>query len=390
MAGNDDEVDYYKSLEIKPYIGAIILVLTSFFFGIVGNVHVLFVYTFRMKATSHRIFIIALAVLDLMSCTVGMPFAAADMFHRYAFNAQIACRILRFFMYFVGGSLQDFFFYLLQLIGYFLIFRYLKTCRPFGEQINPYRAKLLCAVVLIFCVLSFWPIPVLYGHSTKKMPNTNITGVTCYIDDAFKDTYYLAYWNGKGKGKMGNEELKKFTVNSETVKTNLGSGETCLNTEIESHGIMSGKESSATNIETGVALNISNIDVDVHVEKNKYEKTYNNSSEQTTDNRENSRKQREALRNLMRSKRTTKIFFTITVLYFVTFIPHLILQVIALTQNNFVARLSLAGQTIYHILTYSSFLSSMVNSYVYGFFDTMFRDEKHTYSNVNNMCYLLT
>jgi hypothetical protein len=129
------------------------------------------------------------------------------------------------------------------------------------------------------------------------------------------------------------------------------------------------KENDSKNLETNLTPNI---DQTVNT-GNSLESVESNG--QTPVGRENSRKHREALRSLKRSKRTTQMFFAITILYFLTFIPHLILQVITLTTENFVSSLSFAWQTIYHIVFYCSFLNSTINCYVYGFFDTMFRDE---------------
>ncbi|XP_060552853.1 muscarinic acetylcholine receptor M3-like [Ruditapes philippinarum] len=460
--------------------------------GIVGNVHVLLVYLFRMKkATSHRIFIIALAILDLTSCLVSMPFIIADMFLRLTFNSSITCRIFRFLLYFFAGSSG---FVLLPIA----IDRYLKTCRPFGQQIDPQRAKKLCAFVLMFCIFSFWPIPVLYGETTVITHNPNITGVSCYIDDAYKDTFYLTYWNGlmlimaivmvfclvilycmigksirhhvkaknkllikedkhlkvpKAKstlahsttnGKIGKRknidrnnaivqvDLKAYTIyNGINTNTNHSCGSTHI-AESDTELSVTGEESKTDYTNENVTLNNINIMIptdmdslndtnhsyegneqenqnidknkeekmDTHSEKKAVEKEHDsknleinlarnldqtvntgNSLESTESNgqtpvgRENSRKRKEALRNLKRSKRTTQMFFAITILYFLTFIPHLILQVITLTTENFVSSLSFAWQTIYHIVFYCSFLNSTINCYVYGFFDTMFRDE---------------
>ena len=337
----------------------------------------------------------------------------------------------------------------------------------------------------------------LYGKNTVVSPNLNITGTSCYIDDAFKETSYLAYWNGlmlimglctavslvilyyligksirnhvKAKNKLLIKEdklkpnvkpkssffgdkardifgkskrfgrdndikqvdLKTYTINNginimsisnaadkaevdkiERAKDDTKESVSSCNIEIiisnelkedahknvdETKGVnkqeqhhldtsssknrsIQPEEKRTNNVKSG---NIRNTNLTTVEEQSVDNGTSGQNTGTTQINRENSRKHREALRNLKRSKRTTQMFFAITILYFVTFIPHLILQVITLTTENFVSSLSFAGQTIYHIVFYCSFLNSMVNCYIYGFYDTVFRDElKKIYSGL--------
>jgi hypothetical protein len=43
--------------EAKQYIGGVVFVSIIMIIGIIGNLHVLYVYSFRMKPSNHRIFI---------------------------------------------------------------------------------------------------------------------------------------------------------------------------------------------------------------------------------------------------------------------------------------------------------------------------------------------
>ena len=100
-------MDYSKDLnelnfeEAKQYIGGVVFVTIIMVIGIIGNAHVLFVYTFRMKPSNHRIFILSLGVLDMITCLVGMPFIIVDLRNPLTFTMISACKVLRFVNYFI-------------------------------------------------------------------------------------------------------------------------------------------------------------------------------------------------------------------------------------------------------------------------------------------------
>ena len=87
--------------EAKQNIGGVVLVSIIMIIGIIGNLHVLFVYTFRIKTSNHRIFILTLGVLDLLTCVIGMPFIIMDLRNPLTFTMVTACKVLRFVNYFI-------------------------------------------------------------------------------------------------------------------------------------------------------------------------------------------------------------------------------------------------------------------------------------------------
>ncbi|CAC5369289.1 CCKAR [Mytilus coruscus] len=174
--------------EANQNIGGIIFVTIIMIIGIIGNLHVLFVYIFRMKPSNHRIFILSLAVLDLITCIIGMPFIIVDLRNPLTFTRISACKVLRFVNYFICISSA----LILTIIA---IDRYRKICVPLGKQISRQKAKILIVVCIGISLVLSWPAPVLYGHSSVNTTNPNITGIRCYTDDKFKNTKYQSYFN---------------------------------------------------------------------------------------------------------------------------------------------------------------------------------------------------
>jgi hypothetical protein len=90
--------------EAKQYIGGVVFVSIIMVFGFVGNLHVLLVYTFRIKPSNHRIFILVLGALDFTTCIVGMPFIIVDLRNPLTFTMPFACKTLRFINYFICSA----------------------------------------------------------------------------------------------------------------------------------------------------------------------------------------------------------------------------------------------------------------------------------------------
>lgn len=78
-------------------------------------------------------------------------------------------------------------------------------------------------------------------------------------------------------------------------------------------------------------------------------------------------------RKAIKSNRTTMMFSLITVIYFLSYIPHLVLQILAFGVNNFISELSFTGKTLYYTFLWSFFVNNIANPIVYFGFDGDFR-----------------
>lgn len=101
---NSNLLEELNKEEAKQYIGGVVFVSLLMTLGIIGNLHVLIIYTFRMKRSNPRTFILFLTALDFITCTVGMPFVVIDLRNPLTFTLIPACKILRFVNYFVCSS----------------------------------------------------------------------------------------------------------------------------------------------------------------------------------------------------------------------------------------------------------------------------------------------
>lgn len=77
----------------------------------------------------------------------------------------------------------------------------------------------------------------------------------------------------------------------------------------------------------------------------------------------------------LRTKQVTFMLFIITVVFVLSFIPHLVLMVINAMNPLFVKDMSPVGIAFYHIFLRSFVINNMANPIIYGFCDKKFRTE---------------
>lgn len=77
----------------------------------------------------------------------------------------------------------------------------------------------------------------------------------------------------------------------------------------------------------------------------------------------------------LRTKQVTFMLFIITVVFILSFIPHLVLMVINSMNPNFVTDMTPPGIAIYNIFLRSFVINNMANPIIYGFCDKKFRSE---------------
>ncbi|VDH95120.1 Hypothetical predicted protein [Mytilus galloprovincialis] len=379
MAQNQllEELNYEQT---KQNVGGIIFVTIIMITGIIGNLHVLFVYTFRMKPSNHRIFILSLAVLDMITCIVGMPFIIVDLRNPLTFTMVSACKVLRFVNYFICISSA-------LILTVIAIDRYRMICVPLGKQISRQKAKILIVVCIGLSIVLSWPAPVLFGHSSVNTTNPNITGIRCSTDNQFKNTKYQSYFNALLimlvfgflsvliviYYRIGRVVSKHMTFKSsvpEATSSDISKAKITVSTDLSSENKSSKneKESKMTNnincinnkskaVPCNDIVMISNLEQN-HTKHKQHEKSKFN-----------------------RAKRTTFMFFLLTLFFFISYTPHLTLKILTTVKTGFVSNMSFTGKVLYNTFIYCFFINNMANCFIYGFCDFRFRTEVYNFYN---------
>ena len=367
-------LDELNSEEAKVYLGGVVFVSILMAIGIVGNIHVLLVYGFRMKPSTHRIFIICLGCLDLITCCIGMPFVLVDLRRPLMFFMVSACKVLRFVNYFMCTASA----WTLLLIA---VDRYRKICVPLGKQMSITVAKGMCGVIMGVSLLTSWPAPVLYGHASVETTVENVTGVRCYTDDKFKDTKYQAYFNAVliliVFGVFFVLTALYIVIGRQIMRHK--SFKTKVSSDVQSGSSDGMKISTSGTIETPITSEDESQDKPRNF-KTKWFKArleFRNptfSSDPKTEkkyvvNPKPSGKQTD------RSKRTTFMLFMITLVFFCSFVPHLIVKIVTFVNPNFIPNMTFGGKVVYNTFIWCFFINNMANSIIYSFCDRRFRGE---------------
>ncbi|KAK3596557.1 hypothetical protein CHS0354_027012 [Potamilus streckersoni] len=172
----------------KVLLPVLVLYVSIMSIGIIGNAVVIVIYTCRFKLSPRKIFILTLALLDLTTCSVGLPYHVLDILEPYTYKYLVFCKISTATILFVYVSSIS----ILIIIG---VDRYLKICHPFQTQITTRGAKYTCGILIFASLVMAFPIFELYGYSKVKTGYGNITGVECFFSEEYNknNSFPLTY-----------------------------------------------------------------------------------------------------------------------------------------------------------------------------------------------------
>lgn len=152
---------------VTRLIGGVIFLAILIVIGLVGNAHVIYVYTRKFKNSNYRIYVLWLAILDIFNCSVSAPLVIIYLCNAVTFQSEVFCKTYRFILYFASICSTC----ALVVIA---IDRCRKVTRPLGTQITTSQARLMCAACLGISLLLSWPALVLYGITDEP---TGIPGL---------------------------------------------------------------------------------------------------------------------------------------------------------------------------------------------------------------------
>ena len=316
LVGVNVTFDILNSQLVRRNYGGIAILIFFSLIGLLGNVHVLYIYSRQYKKSNYRIYVLFLAILDVINCTIVAPLVVVYLFFPLTFPSNVYCKIFRTILYFMAITST------LSLVS-IAIDRFRKICHPFKEQFSTTNVKLLCLGSLVVGAVLSWPAPILWGISTVESGIPGITGKRCFTDDKFKD----------------------YKVNFQ------GMYNACL---ILFYFLVSG------------TLIIIYIHIGRHISINN--KFRNSQRRMTIKNEEEAAK---AAGNSARKSTMTLCVVTIT--YVLSALPHHLLALLIFLVPNFDCSLSLLGSQLYYTFIWSYFVNSVVNPLIYGIRDRKFR-----------------
>ncbi|OWF50527.1 putative tyramine receptor 2 isoform X1 [Mizuhopecten yessoensis] len=389
---NDEE--FYRRLAPVIYLAVLMVV------GIPGNLLVLVVYFRDFTRSTHRTFILSLAALDLSVCLVSLPFEIFEMRFQYTFYNVIACKLFR--------ANNNF----LSLGSIFTIFcmsidRYRRVCRPLRIQMTPSVSLLYCFGALVVSLIFAWPNFVISGIRNVSFKH-NVTGSDCSLSDQFAKTIYPIVYGGvlfiiflivivflivvysliarkihkhsKFRDNFQSTSSCSSTPTQVSAISNPNSNESNEKNKSSKEAGLEQVELDMTSptvkqedIKPSAKVNFSSSEATEPVAKSTTKNISSTGTSQRTANR--STKANTTLPNASRKRtaKITRITFTISLVFILSYLPHLVLSLMTAVKGGFVAKPGPIVSALLPIVTRSIFINNVANPLIYGFLDPKFR-----------------
>ncbi|XP_055897708.1 uncharacterized protein LOC106067079 isoform X1 [Biomphalaria glabrata] len=416
--------EYLSMLQEKStlaFIPTLVYLSLLIVVGSIGNSLVLVVYSTKMFRTPLRVFIMSMAVFDLLINILIIPGEIYDMFHIWTFQLPVECQIRMY----LNGLLVFSSAFLLVAIA---TTRYKMVCRPFEKQVSLTQSKYICGlVVLISSVISI-PHGLIHGSQTRKTPEPNIEGHYCQVDDSYYPTvwptlnsaffvllfvscssviiyFYICIGNTSWRQSKHfttnkNNLVTRTVINTSEISTSMidedeitspslsDKGQTkdgcissdrslCDRIEIEKVQRLSKETRDNSNIYKNVEMEKHGNKIDVYSNRDtKQSVNVTDVSKSQLNNKQKNRYQKVGS-NRTRSLfgKTSLMMLTVTLVFFIGFLPFLALNVFAAISPDTVSSLTGVALSFYQLFLYSYFLNSAANPIIYSLLDRKFKNE---------------
>ncbi|XP_045181236.2 uncharacterized protein LOC123540349 [Mercenaria mercenaria] len=419
--GQNVTIQHLNDVLVQLHIPTIVFIAILMVVGVFGNMLVLYIYTTKYHPSTYRSFILWLGWIDLIACSVGMPLLIVSMLYPYMFPSEEACKTLRFLhVFFVVSSAF--------IVIAIAIERHRRICNPFSSEMTTNKIKLMCLVASILGCLVAIPAIFVYGDAVVDTGVYNITGTECFIDPEIENSYlpkgYFIFqlllsvismlvisilyfrigtriwyhhkfirentYNRKGSldDYKGRTKEKICVLNNRNDVVNGRDYQMSPHHDRQNLRETTPRKESLEGLEIKkdpYAELLKNVVTSKQIYRSNSPAPRDFSRESTPRlERMNRQKNRigcnksEKSANKgpsLRTKQVTFMLFIITVVFILSFIPHLVLMVINSMNPFFVKDMSPTGIAFYNIFLRSFVINNMANPIIYGFCDKKFRSE---------------
>ncbi|CAG5127556.1 unnamed protein product [Candidula unifasciata] len=381
-----DELSNRMAVTLLPVMVVLGVVLVT---GMAGNTLVFYIYFFKFTSSSTRTAIIALAFLDLLTCAVCIPGEILDLRFSYSFTSQILCKSLR-----TSTTV------ILVASGFTLLSvaldRYQRICHPLQKQLTSkralYRIIISCSLAAVLAV----PAAIVYGLAEIETPIEGITGLECSTIKSLTNrplriaynallftTFLAAFATMMVIYVLIGRQVLKQTNFRRSVQQRKGSSDSlrrrtvCSETSSDGDHSLSDKMKELSQLHEAIPEHGSHCVVNINVQPG----TNQIGRIEARVSRKNS--VIHLLRKMSgsvdaRTRKTTTMLFFITLVFVISFLPHLVLKVIQALDKHFSDSLTTTGVIFYNIFVRSYFFNTAANAFVYGFCSPKFRFECRT------------
>ncbi|XP_071162114.1 alpha-2A adrenergic receptor-like [Mytilus edulis] len=373
------ETDLLRRLndeKVVVLLPVIILVFLMMLIGIIGNTIVCIVYIFKIKRAPSHYFILYLAILDLVSCSIGMPSELADLFQPFVFPSAAACKFLRFVLSFTIISSCI----ILICVAFD---RYYKVCKPL-KSFPMAKVQKLCLFSFFIGAVFSWPALVIYGLREALTSVPNLYGHECSTSDTMKGKPWPLIYYGTLIGaftitfaifvtlyvQIGREINRRRTmfvgsrINNDRIKSLVSEEESTTFSDDDSkfHKNKVRKSSSFSQLKEHI----------VYYFRAESEPGKEDGSNNVSSNGGTVKRRRKSSRRYLK---TTYIFLAVFIAFLVSFVPYLVVNILRFSKVAFVDMNSGPDEIIYNLCVRSYFISNFINPIIYSLMNNTFRKE---------------
>lgn len=396
-------------------IPVLVYVCFLFILGVPGNIFVCYIYYYKWTKKTSRVFILALAVFDLINNLVSLPTEIALLSYFYSFDYSIVCKVSRFVTFVMNSASST----VLVGIGWD---RLMGIC--FWSRMRPMKirtAKLISVLSVVFAVATGWPSLFIYGTS----PVPGVPGSkTCLYDNNVPAKYkrIFAYYvlgsnlvydtvliilyfiigryimkssrYGSGSYNKPGPLRRPSALSNSSVCEDMYQAEnllikngTCKKGRFiwRSQSLNNKQYLGADNVNkkakhnSCIALPLSGRSPTLTLSSGRrpspFRQTFASSSGIYVSGRR------------YRTGKTTTTLFIVTLVFILSFVPYCVISIARLSHFNQLFSGSFYGKVFFHLFLRTYFLSSVLNPLIYNGFNAKFRAEcKRLIKNL--LCYI--
>ena len=180
-------LEQYNHELLLYQLPAIIYASIMMMLGLPGNTIVFYVYLFKWRRSTSRVFILFLAALDMVNCATTIPMEIYIMRFSVMLDQPFLCKISRFATYTMNSSSA------LILVG-IAVDRFKRICRPYQKSFSEENCRWICIAAIVFSLSMTWPALFLYG--TRIIDLGSATGKGCLLENKFDYAPYPVIFFG--------------------------------------------------------------------------------------------------------------------------------------------------------------------------------------------------
>ena len=155
LTRDDITLEEMNSAFTLRLIGGIIFVVILMTIGAIGNIHVIYIYGWKFKPSSYRIFVLWLSFIDAANFGLCAPLLIDYLLKPVTYESVPMCKIFRFLLYACAICSAC----ALVVIA---IDRCNKILRPLKQPMTRRTVKILCGACVVIAVLFSWPTLLLF------------------------------------------------------------------------------------------------------------------------------------------------------------------------------------------------------------------------------------